>query len=138
MSKTEKLIMRGSENPEVARAAKTISDMLCRLALGQVQYFAESVQAAFPNLTPEEAIALSKTFERTAEYFRQIAQGEQFPHVGYQNEQVRPWASEPEFFYNIHKVFCVLACDLEHCEENLDCWETRSAFCRDDANRRRA
>jgi hypothetical protein len=63
MTKTEKLISRGSEKLEVARAAKTVSDMLCRLSLGQAQYFAESVEGAFPDLTQSEAAALARCFE---------------------------------------------------------------------------
>lgn len=131
MTKAEKLILRGSEKPEVARAAKTISDILCRLSLGQAQYFAESVEGAFPQMNEAEATALAHCFERVAEYFRQKANGEQFPHCGYNDHPVRNWSTNEEFFYEIHKVFCVLACNLECCGENKDCWETRSAFCRD-------
>ncbi len=131
MTKAEKLISRGSEKPEVTRAAKTISDMLCRLSLGQAQYFAESVEGAFPDLTQTEAAALARCLERAADYFQQKADGEQFPHCGYAHDPVRTWKTNEEFFYDIHKLFCVLACNLEYCGENQDCWETRSAFCRD-------
>lgn len=64
--------------------------------------------------------------------FNKKARGERFPHIGYKNTPVRNWTSDADFFYSIHKIFCVLACDLEYCAKNPDCWETRSAFCRMD------
>lgn len=130
-SKAEKLISRGSEKPKVTRAAREISELLMRMALGQSQYFAECVERAFPNMTETEAAALAQFFFRVYDYFSQKASGKRFPRVGHNDVTVRSWASDQEFFYDVHKVFCVLACDLEYCGENMDCWETRSAFCRD-------
>lgn len=131
-SKTQKLISRGSENPKVARAAREVSDILMRMALGQAQYFAECVERAFPNLTEEESENLAFFFSRASDYFAQKAMGDRFPHAGYNDKTIRRWSTDEEYFYNIHKVFCVLACDLEYCSQNMDCWETRSAFCRMD------
>ncbi len=105
--------------------------MLCRLSLGQAQYFVESVEGAFPGLTEVEAAALAHCFERAANYFQQKANGEHLPHCGYNDKPVRSWKTNEEFFYDIHRIFCVLACNLEYCGENQDCWETRSAFCQD-------
>lgn len=133
-TKADKLISRGSENPQVALAAREISEMLTRMSLGQSQYFAECVERVFPELTQPESEALAAFFERTADYFKQKAEGEKFPHTGYGDRAVRTWKTSEDYFYAIHKVFCVLACQLEHCPENMGCWETRSAFCRMDEN----
>lgn len=130
--KTQKLISRGSENPKVAMAARAISDMLMRMALGQAQNFAECVERAFPEMTEKEAASLALLFYRVSTYFNQKAWGEKFPHAGYNDKPVRNWNTDAKFFYDVHKVFCVLACNLEYCAENKDCWETRSAFCRYD------
>ncbi|MGB3205195.1 MAG: hypothetical protein WBB28_09420 [Crinalium sp.] len=58
-TKADKLISRGSENPHVTLAAREISEMLTRMALGQSQYFAECVERVFPDLTQSESEALA-------------------------------------------------------------------------------
>lgn len=131
-SKAEKLIDRGSEHPEVARAARDISDMLIRIALGQPRYFAECVERAFPSITQKELEDLSALFALVSDYFRQKSEGEIVPQLKNEYRPVRNWGTNQDYFYLIHRLLCVLACDLDYCAENFDCWETRSAHCRAD------
>ena len=133
--KTQKLISRGSENPKVARAARQISEMLTRMSLGQATHFAEIVEQVFPNMTEKEASALADFFNSVGDYFSYKASGgtDRFYAGASPSNTVRSWKTDEEAFYDVHKVFCVLACELPYCAEHKQCWETRQAFCVGDA-----
>lgn len=133
-SKAEKLISRGSENPKVSQAARYISDMLMRMALGQVKPFVECVEQVFPKLTKVESKYLSEFFLCVSNYFWNKSKDDPTPRYIPNSHSVRIWDNNATHLYDIHKVFCVLSCDLEYCAENVNCWETRSVFCRMDAD----
>ncbi|HEX8564103.1 MAG TPA: hypothetical protein VF648_00445 [Pyrinomonadaceae bacterium] len=125
----KKLVTRGLENPETLRAAGNIADLLCRLSLGQVKIFAEIIRdEVFPKMTAEEAEWAATFFHRVGVYFERVSAGEKnLTEFLYGDLEIRNWNSNPNYFYDIHRVFRVLGCRQADCGERVgwsNCRET--------------
>ncbi|MDQ4121688.1 MAG: hypothetical protein M3209_09610 [Acidobacteriota bacterium] len=133
----KKLVTRGLENKDTLHAATNISQLLIRLALGQVKYFAEIVhREVFPKMTAEEAEWAAAFFHRVGVYFERVAEDKtDLSEFLYNTQPIRNWGSNAAYFQGIQQLFCVLSCRQADCGERIgivkDCWETRRWGCGD-------
>jgi hypothetical protein len=132
-TKAEKLASRGAEHPEVARAARDLTELLIRMALGQANYFAEDAAKAFPNLTQAEASRLGDFFSHVSTWFYRFSPSNPHPEIKHDNP-IRSWESNRPYFYDVMRILSVLACQEPLCPHN-NCWETRRADCTEESAR---